>query len=120
MTQKRILILILLVMLFNGAVDAVYNARAAEAPLAFTIPLTLCVSFLSFLWYRHDSDARQYRRTPLLNVAMIMLVFFAMPYYLLRSRPRDQKLRALARFAGFAVLMVLSSAAGIVLSGHAV
>jgi hypothetical protein len=118
MTQNRILITILLVMLFNGLLDASYSAHGAATPLAITAPLTLCTSFLCFLWYRRDSDAVGYRRSAWLNVGMIMLVFIAMPYYLLRSRPHGRKLVALAKCAGFGVLMVLAAALGMVISGH--
>jgi hypothetical protein len=45
---------------------------------------------------------------------------FALPYYLVRSRPRGQKLMALLKCAGFALLLVLATAAGMVLSGHAI
>jgi hypothetical protein len=119
MTQKRILIILLLLMVLDGVLDATYAAKGLSQPLAWSAPLTLCVSFLCFLWYRTDSEARGYPRSRWLNVGMIVLTIFTMPYYLVRSRPRGQKLRALLRCAGFALLMWLSAAAGMLLSGHA-
>lgn len=118
MTQQRILIAILLVMLLAGGVDATYGARDDSTPLALTAPLTLCINFLCFLWYRRDSDVTGYRRSPWLNVCVILLVFIGIPYYLLRSRPHGRKLIALAKCVGFGVLMVLADAVGRVLSGH--
>jgi peptidoglycan/LPS O-acetylase OafA/YrhL len=119
MTRKQILIAILLVMVLDGIVDASYAAKGMSQPPQWSVPLTLCVSFLGFLWYRIDSDERKYKRSLGLNMAMIALTMVAMPYYLLRSRPRGEKMRALFRCLGFAVLMVLCTAAGAVLSGHA-
>jgi formate-dependent nitrite reductase membrane component NrfD len=88
MTRKQILIAILLVMVLDGAVDASYAASGMSQPPQWSVPLTLCVSFLGFLWYRIDSDERNYKRSRGLNTAMIVLTILAMPYYLLRSRPR--------------------------------
>lgn len=119
MTRKQILIAILAVMVLDGALDATYAANGLSQPLEWSVPITLCISFLGFLWYRIDSDERDYRRSAGLNIAMIFLAYVAMPYYLLRSRPRGQKLRALAKCLGFAVLMVLFAALGMLLSGHA-
>jgi hypothetical protein len=118
MTQKRILAAALLLMVLDGFVDATYGASGGSQPLAWSIPLTLAFSFLIFTWYRRDSDERQYRRSRWLNIGIILLTPVAVPYYLLRSRPRGQKLRALLKCAGFAVLMVLGAAAGMVLTGH--
>lgn len=118
MTQRRILAAILLVMVFDGFLDATYTWRGGSQPLAWSAPLTLVFSFLTFLWYRRDSDQYGYRRSRGLNVAIILLTPFAVPYYLLRSRPAGHKLRALLKCAGFALLIVLSAALGMVLSGH--
>lgn len=118
MTQQRILIAILLVMLLAGGLDATYGARGAPLPLALTAPLTLAISFLCFVWYRRDSDTMGYARSPWLNACVILLVFIGIPYYLLRSRPQGRKLVALAKCLGFGVLMVLADAVGMVLSGH--
>jgi len=41
---------------------------------------------LIFLWYRLDSDARSFRRTPILSVGVIGLAILAVPYYLYRTR----------------------------------
>jgi hypothetical protein len=119
MTRQRILIVLLLLMVLDGALDATYAARGLAQPLAWSAPLTLGVSFLSFLWYRIDSDERGYARSRWLNISMIILTIFAVPYYLVRSRPSGRKLRALLKCAGFALLMVLCVAAGMLLSGHA-
>jgi peptidoglycan/LPS O-acetylase OafA/YrhL len=118
MTQKRILLAILLLMVLDGFIDATYAADASTQPLAWSVPLTLCFSFLTFLWYRRDSEERGYARSRWLNIGIILLTPFSVPYYLLRSRPPGQKLRALMKCAGFATLIVLSAAIGMILTGH--
>jgi cytochrome bd-type quinol oxidase subunit 2 len=120
MTPKRTLIALFLLMAVNGAIDATYRARGAQLPLGWTLPLALVFSFLCFVWYRMDSDKRHFTRSPWLNSSMVVLVAIAMPYYLLRSRRPGERLRALLRCAGFAVLLVLATAVGALLSGHAV
>jgi hypothetical protein len=118
MSQKRILIFILLLMVLDGFIDATYATHGFDQPLAWSLPLTLVFSFLTFLWYRRDSDQCNYRRSRWLNVGIIALSPVVLPYYLLRSRPHGQKLRALLRCVGFVVLMVLASAVGMILTGH--
>jgi hypothetical protein len=120
MTKKRILIALLLLMVLNGALDATYGGDPDAGPGAWGLLLGLCISFLTFAWYRYDSDERQYARSRWLNIGILVLTMFALPYYLVRSRPRGQKLRALARCAGFALLLVLATAIGMVMSGHAI
>lgn len=118
MTPKRILIALLLLMLLDGLLDATYDAGGQETPIGWSLALALSFSFLCFAWYRQDSDARHYARSRWLNTGMVVLTVLAMPYYLLRSRPPGQKLRAILKCAGFALLMVLATATGMVLSGH--
>jgi hypothetical protein len=119
MTPKRILIALLMLMALDGALDATYAANDLPQPLGWSLSLGLSFSFLCFAWYRHDSDDRHFARSRWLNMGMVILTLFAMPYYLVRSRQRGQKLRAIGKCAGFAVLLVLASAVGMVLSGHA-
>jgi hypothetical protein len=97
-----------------SVVDAREIATGIRSP-GWSIVETLVFSFLCFFWYRLDSDARLYRRTALLNIAVVMMAPLALPYYLLRSRPAGARGRALLRFAGFVLLLVAASAAGAVL-----
>jgi hypothetical protein len=119
MTPKRILFALLALMALDGALDATYAASDLPQPLGWSLSLGLCFSFLCFAWYRHDSDGRHFVRSRWLNIGMIILTVIAMPYYLVRSRQPGQKLRAIGKCVGFAVLLVLASAVGMVLSGHA-
>ena len=65
-----------------------------------------------FAWYLADTQQRGYTRTALLNIAIILVSVVAVPYYLLRSRPRGQRLKAITRMLGVFVLLLLAMLAG--------
>lgn len=48
--------------------------------------ISIAALFLIFLWYRLDSDSREFKRTPLLSIAVVGVAFLALPYYLFRTR----------------------------------
>ena len=111
MTKKHVLTLLVALTLVFGVVDAREMALGVQSN-GWAVLSTVLFSFLSFCWYRLDSDAHQYRRTALLNVGVVMLAIVAVPYYLVRSRPAGQKGRALLRLAGFCVLLGAAGALG--------
>jgi hypothetical protein len=111
MTTRQILVLLVAVTAVFGVVDAHDTARHVDTS-GWAILATLLFSFLSFCWYRLDSEARRYRRTALLNVGIVMFAIVAVPYYLVRSRPAGQKAGTLLRFAGFCVLLAVAAALG--------
>ena len=111
MKCAHILALLLAVTLVFGVVDARETALGIQSG-GWAVLSTLMFSFLSFYWYRLDSEARLYRRTALLNVGIVMLAIVAVPYYLVRSRPAGQKGRALLRLAGFCLLLVAAGTLG--------
>ena len=80
----------------------------------------IAFSVLTFAWYRFDSDIRGYKRSPLLNVSVVALGLFAVPYYLIRSRERGQRIKAILFFFGyllaFIVALILGSAGNAMLS----
>ena len=69
-------------------------------------------SLLVFWWYWADSTSRSYRRSPLLNVAVVAIGFLAVPYYLVRSRESGKRLPALAKMVGYLVLIVAAMVIG--------
>jgi hypothetical protein len=74
----------------------------------------VAVSYLCFRWYRADSDARGYRRSRGLDVAMVAFTAGALPYYLMRSRGQDERLRALAGYAASVTVALLAVVGGTV------
>ena len=39
-----------------------------------------------FIWYYYDSENNKFKRSPLLNIAVVAIGILAVPYYLFRSR----------------------------------
>ena len=112
---KPALFALLFVAVLVGATNGFGASRHAVQPLLWTHGLDLAFSFLCFVWYCRDGDARSYIRSRWLNVAMVTVTMLTIPYYLWRSRPQGQRRRAILRFAGFALLLGMVTAAGFVL-----
>lgn len=73
----------------------------------------LLQNFLPFYWYRLDSDLRGFPRSRWMNFGIVFMTPLVMPIYLLRSRARGQRGRALLRFLGFALLLLLLTGVGL-------
>jgi hypothetical protein len=69
-----------------------------------SLAITIAALFLIFRWYQLDSDSREFKRTPLLSMAIIGVTILAVPYYLFRTRGFRQGL--------LATLVVLLAAIG--------
>lgn len=73
----------------------------------------LLQNFLPFYWYRLDSDLRDFPRSRWMNFGIVFMMPLAIPVYLLRSRARGKRLRALLRFAGCALALALAVGLGL-------
>jgi amino acid permease len=111
MNKTQVLALLVALTLVFGVVDARETTLGVQSN-GWAVLSTLLFSFLCFCWYRLDSDAHRYRRTPLLNVGIVMIAILAVPYYIVRSRPAGQKGRALLRLAGFCLVLAAAAEAG--------
>jgi hypothetical protein len=111
MRAKHVLIALLALMLVSGLVEPL-EAPAAAPPLWWILLSGFLSSFLPFYWYRIDSEARLFLPSRWLSTGVVTLTPVALPIYLLRSRPRGQRARALLRCLGFSVLMVIASVLG--------
>jgi hypothetical protein len=114
MKPKHVLGMLLGFALLVTFVDATVLHDGVRAPW-WNVVSSLIFSILCFSWYRLDSEQRQYRRSALLNVGVVALAVFAIPYYVVRSRPPGQKARALLRLGGFVLLLIAVSFCGAVI-----
>ena len=112
---KHALFALLFIAVLEGAMNGFASSRHAAEPLVWTHATSLASSFLCFVWYCRDGDARAFIRSRWLNVAMVAFTVLTIPFYLWRSRPRGQRARAIVRYVGFAVLLGIVTAAGFVL-----
>ena len=78
-----------------------------------TLVFGVLQNFLPFYWYRLDSDLRAFARSRLMNFGVVFMGPLVIPVYLLRSRARGRRLRALLRFLGFSLLLVLATVLGL-------
>ena len=108
MKPNHILILLLVYIAALSAMASYLEVMHIAEPQWSVILTSLLASSLIFWWYWTDSTLRAYRRSPLLNVAVIAVAFVAIPYYLIRSRPSGQRLRAVASMLGFVALLVVA------------
>lgn len=83
--RKHLLVALFFVTAFLGGL-----ARQIFAPgqlfSGVDVPITLVGILLIFLWYRTDAQQLAFRRSPVLNVMVIAITLFALPYYFFRSR----------------------------------
>jgi len=102
--------------MIHGAGTEFYLARNLEPSAAFTLILTFLFVVLCYLWYLWDSTQRNFRRTTLHGALVVLFPPIGVPYYLLRSRERPQRINAVLKAAGFLLLfLTVSLAAGIAL-----
>ena len=115
MTSRQTLFALLFITALTGVFGGHFMARHVSASLVSQFALELMFSFISFVWYCRDSDARGFVRSRWLSIAMVSVSFLAIPWYLWRSRPEGKKGRAILRYLGFVVLLLLVSLAGLLL-----
>ena len=112
MKPNQILVLLLLYIAALSGMASYLDMRRTAEPQWSVMVTSISGSLLVFWWYWADSTSRSYRRSLLLNVAMVAVGFLAVPYYLLRSRERGQRLLAVAKLFGFVLLMVVAMVIG--------
>lgn len=112
MNARQSLYLLLTIVVVNGIVSGRYLALDKQEPLLSIGLFGLLFSFVPFLWYCRDGDARGYERSRWLSIGVVVMAPLAIPYYLVRSRPDGQKSRAVFRFLGYVLLLVLALLVG--------
>ena len=107
---------VLIALLVFGAVLSGYLAfldmRGIPEPEIVQIGSMIGFSVLIFAWYKFDSDIRGYKRSPLLNVSVVAVGMLAVPYYLIRSRERGQRLKAVVYYIGYVVALLVTFGLG--------
>jgi CDP-diglyceride synthetase len=111
MRARHVLYALLAVMLVSGLIEPM-ESNAPPSPVWWTLLSAFLMSFLPYYWYRLDSEARRFHRSRWMSTSVVALNFIGLPIYLVRSRPRGQRARALLRCFGFVALMVLAMAVG--------
>ena len=68
----------------DGAIAMLVYPGQVLAPSSFVIAIVAL--YVTFAWYRLDSDSRDYRRSLLSSAAVIGVGIVALPYYFFRTR----------------------------------
>jgi len=111
MRPRHVLYALLAVMLVSGVIEPA-ESNAPPSPGWWPLLSAFLMSFLPYYWYRLDSEGRRFHRSRWMSTGVVAMTVIGMPIYLLRSRPRGQRARALLRCFGFMALMVLAMALG--------
>jgi hypothetical protein len=98
MKSKHALIALLSVLAALSGVLSFLDAQGVAEPKSLQLGSTFVFSALTFAWFWLDSESRSYRRSPFLNIAVVALGLIAVPYYLIRSRPKGERLKAMGDF----------------------
>jgi len=85
LTPKRLTLLALAFLAFLQGAVGQYLQPGALHPRS-DIGVALAGAMLLFFWYRLDTDERAFQRSIWLNVGVVALALFALPYYFFRSR----------------------------------
>ena len=95
--MKKILISAIFVLTFIfGASDVWLEDAPRQLNQLVLWVSIISVSALIFAWVHLDAKERQYSKSKWLNVGVLALSIIFVPIYLFRSRPKGQKLIALA------------------------
>jgi hypothetical protein len=94
-----------------GVVDVLFGT--AGHTTAVLIDIAILVAFLSlvFVWMHFDSIEIGFRRSPLLNAGVLALPLVFFPVYLVRSRPKGNRLPAVLGCIAFFVLLLFVATA---------
>lgn len=110
--SRRALQILFAVILLLGGVAGRYAGANGQEPMLSQLAASLALSFCVFFWYREDSDERQFQRSALWNVGILILAVVTVPVYLVRSRPRGRRLMALLKLCAALVGLFAAAAAG--------
>jgi len=98
MNPKTLLLVALAVLSFLSGAVRQYSVPGGDLVTPSDVGFALVSILLIFLWYRFDTDIRNYPRSLWLNVGVIAVAVIALPYYFFRSRGTKGGFRALGWF----------------------
>jgi hypothetical protein len=102
-------------LLLIGLVEAIYThlqLRGHLAPAWLQFSAGIVFLFLIFSWFHNDTKTHGYKRSTWLVGGILFMAVVTIPYYLVRSREKGEKIMALIRLCGFFMLMLISSLIG--------
>ncbi|HEY2345214.1 MAG TPA: hypothetical protein VGH80_04940 [Xanthomonadaceae bacterium] len=99
MTLKRKALLLLMTSsLAEGAFEAwamLHPAQSQNFLFPYVVASFFLTLFLVFVWLRGDEQDYRYRRSAAMNIGIVALGLVFLPVYLIRSRPKGKRLKAI-------------------------
>lgn len=112
MDQKRLLMFLPVPFVVLGMGSGMFISRDISEPIWWTLSTNILLSAAIFYCYRQDSNRRSYKRSALLNVGVVALAPLAIPYYVVRSRPRGVKAKAFGMLVACSLMLVVMAIVG--------
>ena len=104
-----------------GLADGLFADAQSVGPttrlLADFGPTVVGVGFI-FAWLHYDEKEHAYRRSPLLNIGIVLLALIFVPVYLVRSRPPGRRFRAVLGFVAVLVVWITIGRITVAASEH--
>lgn len=105
---NQVLIALMLFFAVTGAITEYFASHFIREPSWWPVTSTITGVAIIFWWYYCDSEARSFSRSKWLNIGVVVLGAIAIPYYLVRSREKGQKIKAVFYFVSMAALCFAS------------
>ena len=112
MTARQARWAILGTLALYGLVAGWFAAQRLPLPRLLDFAFMVLTAPLPYVWYFVDATERNFRRTTSLGGAVVAYTLLAIPYSLVRSRPRGRRAAAVLRFVGFVLLALVVLVAG--------
>jgi hypothetical protein len=108
MKEGQSLALLLLLFTVIAAIGGYLDKHHIPEPRWWQFTTLILCNLCIFNWYYNDSISHEFKRTKWLNIFMVGLSCFAVPYYLIRSRKKGHKLKSIIHCIKFILLLTLT------------
>ncbi len=109
---EQALVCFVLFAALTSGVGEYFRAHHVREPVWWQVITAVLGGVILFAWYYSDSESRGYPRSRWLNVGIVAFWPVAVPYYVIRSRPKGQKGKALLDCLGFFIWVLAASLIG--------
>lgn len=104
--SRKILLILLIINFIFALIGTHMHSTDNATPNAWDLISTIIMSACIYAWYVYDSYENGFKRPKWLNIAIIAMAIFSVPYYLYVSRQPEMRLNALFRLLKFFALMI--------------
>jgi len=108
--KNRMVAAIIGLSLVYGVLIGSLVPSGTEPPGWMVLGIAIGVYLCGFAWLRLDERETGYRRSPALNVAILLLALIGVPAYFVLARPPGQRLRPVLGFGALVITSSLASA----------